>query len=99
MRSTATWRSVGRATSERKSGWCQAMSARQSTCTTRSGTAAAAEWKEAGTWPRAGKCVRTDGYLESYAFVPGGFLTYRVRVMQTVGGDGLLGSGERVFTR
>jgi hypothetical protein len=25
--------------------------------------------------------------------------TYRVRVMLTVGGDGLLGSGERVFTR
>jgi hypothetical protein len=25
--------------------------------------------------------------------------TYRVRVIQTVGGDGLLGSGERVFTR
>src|SRR6059036_2870283 len=63
MRSTATWRSMGRGggpTSERKSGWCRAMFARRSTCTTTSRTAAAAEWKEAGRSRHVGKYARTD---------------------------------------
>jgi hypothetical protein len=35
-------------------------------------------------------------WTQPRALVPGA--NYRVRVIQTVGGDGLLGSGERVFT-
>src|SRR5437660_10166052 len=60
MRSTATWRSTdgGGPASERKSGWCQATSAPQSTCTTKSGTAAAAEWKEAGRSLHVGRYAR-----------------------------------------
>src|SRR5207247_637435 len=60
MRSTATWRSMGQRASERRYGWCRAMYARLSICTTKSGTAAAAEWKEAGRSLRVGKYARTD---------------------------------------
>jgi hypothetical protein len=41
--------------------------------------------------------VGATGWTEPRALVAG--VTYRVRVRQTVGGDGLLGGGERVFTR
>src|SRR2546423_2983118 len=67
MRSTVTWRSMGRPTSERKSGSCQATSARLSTCTTKSGTAAAAKWQEAGRSLRAGeyaKAAIATGYAK-----------------------------------
>src|SRR5690242_4617760 len=46
---------MDRPRSERKSGWCRAMCARPSTCTTKSGTAAAAGWKEAGRSRGGGK--------------------------------------------
>src|SRR5688572_9216766 len=44
-----------RLASERKSGSCQATSARLSICTTKFGMAAAVEWKEAGTSQHAGR--------------------------------------------
>src|SRR6266566_1386192 len=59
MRSTVTWRSMGRPTSERKFGSCQVTSARLSTCTTKSGTAAAAKWREAGRSLRAGRYAKS----------------------------------------
>src|ERR1043166_650437 len=61
MRSTATWSFTPRRRAwERESGSCRATAARRRTCTTRSGTAAAAGWKEAGGSRREGKCARTD---------------------------------------
>src|SRR5512142_1268040 len=60
MRSTATWRSMGRRAWERKSGWCPAIAAPRSTYTTRSGTAAAVEWKAAGKLPHAGGSGRAE---------------------------------------
>src|SRR6266568_8389425 len=59
MKSTATWRSMGRPGWERKSGWCRAMCARRSICTTKSGTAAAAGWKGAGRSLPVGEYART----------------------------------------
>src|SRR6266516_5601872 len=44
---------------ERKSGWCGAMCARRSICTTKSGTAAAAGWKGAGRSMPVGEYART----------------------------------------
>src|SRR5438105_5111750 len=61
MKSMDTWRSVSRRALEKRSGWYRATSARLSTCTTKSGTAAVGEWKEAGRSLREEKCARTDG--------------------------------------
>src|SRR5881397_2451337 len=60
MRNTATWRSMGGRASERKSGWCRAMCARRSTCTTKSGTAAVADWREAGRSRPVGRSASMD---------------------------------------
>src|ERR671923_482562 len=56
MRSTATWRSMAPLpASGRRSGWCRATRARRSTCMTKSGTAAAGGWTDAGRSRRVGR--------------------------------------------